>query len=105
MSDVASPPATGVWWDPEATYASVLLQLRLAGGDVDETRLRGLIPAAGAYIDNYLDRETVVEGPPPPPLLQEALERKTITLYHGIDLDPAELEWLTSPHKQRTAIA
>lgn len=95
-----------VWWDPTETLANVLAQLRLYSNDVDEDRLAGLIPAAGEHIDNYLDRETPVEGPPPAPSLQAELERITIALYHGVDDDPIGRDvGLLTLHKQRWAVA
>lgn len=93
MSDVdlhPSPPAQGVWWDPAATLAAVLAQLRLTGTDIDENRLEALIPAAGRHINDYLDREADI-SPPALPTLQAALERVTIALYYGIVGDPIDV--------------
>ena len=65
-----------------------------------------MIPAAGLEIDNWLDREEVVDGPPPPPNLQAALEAVTIARYHGIEPDPVGvLAALVVPQKQRWAVA
>ena len=82
MSDVA-PPATGVWYDLSATVAAVLATLRLQGGDVDTARIQAIVPAAARSIDNELDRTVVLDGPPPDPLIQYELERRTINLYQA----------------------
>ncbi len=81
MTDIATPPATGEWYDPDATLAAVLHVLRLQGGDIDAAAIRALIPVAGIAIDNYVDDDWVIDGPPPAPDFQYALERYTIELY------------------------
>ena len=53
---VPSPPAQTVWWDPAATFASIMNTLRLQQIDVDADKLKALIPAAGEQINDYLDR-------------------------------------------------
>ena len=115
MSDVA-PPATGVWYDLSATVAAVLATLRLQGGDIDTARIESIIPAAARSIDDELDRETVLDGPPPDPLIQYELERRTINLYRA-DIPITAINtfqsWLPesgSPHilaahKQRWGVA
>ena len=66
-----------------ATVAAVLATLRLQGGDVDTVRIQAIVPAAARSIDNELDRITVLDGPPPDPLIQYELERRTINLYQA----------------------
>jgi hypothetical protein len=117
-----TPPATGVWWDPDETFAAVMQILRLPEtGDVDEDRVKALIPAAGALIDYFVDRETIITGPPPPPTVQTALELITVDLYRRpqtapiiagdvaalyATLDPAAPYWaMLLPFKARWGLA
>ena len=86
-----------VWYDPDVTLAAVLAELRLAGGDVDEERLRALIPTAAADIDDYLDRVDPTDGPPPDPLLQEGLQIVVIDMYRDQPAGAAELAGLAVP--------
>ena len=81
MSDIASPPATGDWFDVDVTAASVFQILRLQGGDVDAERIRLLVPGAANRIDVYCDRVEVLRGPPPDPQIQHALEQLTLQRY------------------------
>ena len=81
MSEIASPPATGPWYDLDATTSAVLAILRLQGGDVDTARIRAIIPAAANRIDVYADRATVFDGPPPAAHIQSALEQLTVQRY------------------------
>lgn len=94
MTDIAPPPATGIWYDLDVTASNVLHQLRLQGGDVDATRIRNLIPEAALSIDQYVDGTTVIDGPPPAPDFQGTLERYTIELYRS---DPSGEFMTTSP--------
>jgi hypothetical protein len=82
LSDVPAP-ATGVWYDIDVTVGSVLAALRLTISDIDEPRVRALVPSAAGLIDGFLDREVVLEGPPPHPTVQAVLEELVIVLYHG----------------------
>lgn len=83
MTDVVStPPDQTVWWDPAVTETNVLARLRLAGSDIDAAQVRQAIPAAGTAINHELDRDVPLQGPPPDPALQEALEVATIDVYH-----------------------
>lgn len=70
------------WYDPTVTEANVLAQLRLSSASADAVLIRAKIPAAAKAIEQYLDRLTSLEGPPPDPALQEVLEGVTIRLYH-----------------------
>lgn len=81
MTDIASPPATGVWYDLDATTSAVLAILRLQGGDVDTARIRAIIPGAALRIDVYVDRVVVIDGPPPEADYQYALEQLTVQRY------------------------
>lgn len=114
-----SPPDDAAWWDQGATLAAVLHQLRLQSGDVDDTRVSALIPAAGYLINTYLDRCDAAPGPPANPVLQEALQRQTIVLYGRQDptstfvpapspsptgLDP-EVQAMIEPFRQRVGAA
>jgi hypothetical protein len=81
VTDIASPPATGVWYDLDATVAAVLAILRLQGGDVDTTRIRAIIPGAALRIDVYVDRAVIIDGPPPGADYQYALEQLTVQRY------------------------
>lgn len=69
-----------VWWDPAATLAAVLWQLRLGGGDIDAERIADCIPPAGRAITAYIDPSVPLPGPPTS--LQSALEAVTIAIYH-----------------------
>lgn len=71
-----------VWWDPAETLASVLWTLRLHDGDVDEEAVAALIPAAACKVQDYIDPIETINGPPPIPAIQAALEATTIALYH-----------------------
>lgn len=50
------PPAQGDWYDLDTVVADVLARLRLQENDVDEPRIRELVPVAAMQINNYLDR-------------------------------------------------
>jgi len=81
MSDIATPPATGTWFDVDVTASAVFQILRLQGGDIDENRIRAIIPGAANRIDVYCDRAIVLDGPPPAPHIQHALEQLTLLRY------------------------
>ena len=83
MSDV-SPPATGEWYDVDATVESCLAQLRLQGGDIDEPRLRAIVPGAAYKVDVKIDAVMVLDGPPPDPEIQHALEQLTLLRYRQL---------------------
>ena len=51
-----SPPAQGAWYDLDTVVADVLARLRLTGTDVDEPRIRALVPSAAVLINAELDR-------------------------------------------------
>jgi len=76
-------PDDAAWWDSATTRDAVLHRLRLQSGDIDDTRVSALIPAAGFWINDFLDRCDAAPGPPPNPLLQEALIIATINLYNN----------------------
>ena len=82
---ISPPPATGDWYDVEATTDAVLSQLRLEVADIDEPRIRALVPAAAFHIDAYLDRVTPLTGPPPDPAIEAVLQQVTIELYRRKD--------------------
>ena len=117
MSDVVAPPATGEWWDPAATLSAVLHTLRLQGGDVDTIRLQAIIPAAARSIELDVDRVEPLDGPPPEPLIQYELERRTIVMYQAdipvAAIVPGAPSWLPdggsrdviSKHRQRRGVA
>ena len=81
MSDIASPPATGAWFDVAVTAAAVMHILRLQGGDIDEARIEALVPGAANRIDVYVDRTVVLDGPPPADHIQHALEQLVLLRY------------------------
>lgn len=109
------PPDDAAWWDATVTRDAVLHQLRLQSGDVDDSRLSVLIPAAGYAINTYLDCVDAPAGPPPNPLLQAALELATIKLYGrqepvaSIEFATSDLladvRWMLAPFKQRIGVA
>lgn len=55
-SYTVSPPAQGDWYDLDTVVADVLARLRLQSTDVDEPRIRALVPAAAVQINDELDR-------------------------------------------------
>ena len=61
--------------------AAVLAILRLAGGDIDEPRLRALVPTAAARIEKWLDRVDPMPDTVDEPLLQEGLQLVTLEMY------------------------
>jgi hypothetical protein len=81
-----APPLQDTWWVPADVLADVLATLRLSSGDVDESRLEALIPAAAAMINAYLDRPTG-DGLAPweEAIAVPALEQVTIELYRTKD--------------------
>lgn len=87
-----SPPASAVWYDLTTVVTAVLAQLRLNDTDVDATLLATLVPAAANLIDAYVDRETPLPGPPPPPVLQHVLEQVTVELYRNKDVPPVSVD-------------
>ena len=116
MSDIASPPATGDWFDVDATASAVFQILRLQGGDVDAERIRLLVPGAANRIDVYCDRESVLLGPPPDPQVQHALEQLVLSrylraypaqggVYQIIDDDTQILDRLIPGERQRWGVA
>jgi hypothetical protein len=74
-------PDDAAWWDSSTTRDAALHRLRLQSGDIDDTRVSALIPAAGYLINDFLDRCDAAPGPPPNPVLQEALIIVTVNLY------------------------
>ena len=70
------------WYDPAATQANVLATLRLGPTSADAALIAAKVPAAAKAIEQHLDRQTPLDGPPPDPALQEVLEGVTIKLYH-----------------------
>jgi hypothetical protein len=67
-------------------------------GDVDESRITSLIPAAGFLIDNYVDRCEPLPGPPADPVLQGVLEQVTVELYRRKDAPPSSSsDWSSGP--------
>jgi len=70
-----------VWYDLEETVAAVLAILRLAGGDIDEPRLRALVPAAAARIERWAMRTALMPDTSTDPLLQEGLQLVTLEMY------------------------
>lgn len=76
-----APPDDAAWWDAASTRDTVLHRLRLQSGDIDDTRVSSLIPVAGWLINNYIDACDAPPGPPPNPVLQEALIVATVNLY------------------------
>jgi hypothetical protein len=89
MTDI-TPPASADWYDLTATVDAVLAVLRLSEGDIDEARIAALVPVAAGNIDAKVDRDTPLEGPPPSPWAQTALELETVALYRAqtADIDP-----------------
>lgn len=79
-----TPPDETEWWDLETTTANVLAQLRFESTDVDVGRITMLVPAAGALVNQFLDRHTVLPTPVPTPV-QTSLEQVTIELYRRKD--------------------
>jgi len=70
-----------MWFDLEETVAAVLAILRLTGQDVDEPRLRALVPTAAARIEKWLDRSDPMPDASTEPLLQEGLQLVTLEMY------------------------
>lgn len=70
-----------MWYDLDATVAAVLAILRLAGGDVDEPRIKALVPAAADAIERRSDRVTPMPHTSVTPMLQEALQIVTLEMY------------------------
>lgn len=120
------PPAHGYWYDLESTVTSVLAKLRLLNTDIDEPRIRELVPVAATMIDNELDRvnpmTNVSAAPPvsaawssvsawsgPTPTIIQALIQLTVDLYVGVvSMDDGSLGTaggLVAPHKSRFGIA
>lgn len=50
------PPAQGDWYDLDTVVADVLARLRVGQTDVDEPRIRSLVPAAAVLLNDELDR-------------------------------------------------
>jgi hypothetical protein len=118
---VTAPDAT-TWWDPAATTAAALDQLRLGGSDVDAARVADLVEPAGQRINNYLDRVDPVQSPAPGPLVY-AVAQVVVELYRNKDapttsadgfmmpawrpgaIDPlAGVRTLIDPYRQRRGI-
>ncbi len=70
-----------MWFDLDATVAEVLHVLRLAGGDIDEPRIRSLVPRAALMIERRYPRLDVWPDAVDEPDLQEGLNIVTIELY------------------------
>lgn len=91
---VTAPDQT-VWWDAPAVAASALAVLRLDETDVDADRVAGLVPAAGAQVNNYLDRTAADPVPTPPPDdLADALVQVVVELYRRKDAPPSSVDAL-----------
>jgi hypothetical protein len=84
-----------MWFDLEETVAAVLAILRLAGGDIDEPRLRALVPTAADAIEKRCDRIDPMPNTSDEPMLQEALQLVTLEMYRQ-PASVAQLVGLTS---------
>jgi hypothetical protein len=81
-----SPPLQDISWvDVEETTGNVLEILRLDAADSDEPRVRTDVCTAAAAMMDFLDRTTPLPGPPPPWVLQYAVEQFAIELYRRKD--------------------
>ena len=85
-----------MWYDLEETVAAVLAILRLAGNDIDEPRLRALVPAAAAAIEKRCDRIDPMPDTLTEPMLQEALQLVTLEMYRQ-PASVAQLVGLSGP--------
>lgn len=94
MTAPTAPDQT-VWWDTPATLARALDVLRLDSGDVDAGRVATLVLAAGARINDVLDRcpDNPVPVPPPAPLA-DAIVQVTVELYRNKDAPPSSIDGL-----------
>lgn len=84
MSNTYAPvaPVQSDWWNVDATLAAVLAKLRLGTTDIDENRLRALVPAAGYKINAYLDLTVAPSAVGAhTEALQDALEQLVIAMY------------------------
>lgn len=103
MSDVVvDPPTLTAWWDVASTAAAVLARLRLSTDDLDEARIKSLVPAAGVLIDQYIDSTTAIAAAP---ALTDAIVEVTAAMYRD-EPDPfgsvrAQLE----PFRRRWGVA
>lgn len=90
-----APPDQTVWWDPAAVTAAALAVLRLTAGDVDADRVAALVPAAGARINDVLDRDAdnPVPTPAPAPLV-DAIVHVVVELYRAKDAPPSSVDGL-----------
>lgn len=97
MTDAAAPapPDQTVWWDEPATVAAVLDVLRLDEADPDAARVVGLVAAAGARINDVLDRVDPLPSPPPAPLAN-AIVTVTVELYRAKDAPPSSIDGLVA---------
>jgi hypothetical protein len=101
---IVAPPAQGTWYNLGQVVTKVLNQLRLAGTDVDKTRIEQLVPVAAGLINGELDRvnpltPVVAKDQPDTmvtPGILEALERLTIELYARGKVDTPGGTLLTS---------
>lgn len=75
----APAPDQTVWWNSTLVTASVIAELRLQSGDVDEGRITTLVDVAGEMINDYLDRECPMSAPTPS--MVNALVALTCELY------------------------
>ena len=93
---VTAPDDT-VWLDAAAVTDAVLDVLRLAGDDVDADRIADLVPAAGARINDYLDRPDTdpVPAPPPAPLV-DAINQVVLELYQRKSAPPSSVDALVA---------
>lgn len=73
-----------LWYDLATTKANVLAALRLGASDIDVTRIDQAIPTAAAAIEQEVDREDPLPGPPPPPDLQYVLDSVAVGAYHAL---------------------
>ncbi len=70
-----------MWYDPDETVAAVLAILRLVGGDIDEPRIRVLVPTAAARIETWAQRTNPMPSTVDDPLLREGLQLVTLEMY------------------------
>lgn len=86
---VLPPPVPPIddesWVDAATTYENVLRSLRLEADDPDAQVVMAAMTAAVSVINQWLDRDVVLPGPPPPAPVQQALEQLTIELYRRKD--------------------
>lgn len=93
----AEPPVQTEWWDPDEVAGRVLVVLGLDADDPLADRIDELIPAAGARINDYLDRradDPVPAAPAAPPVLVDSLVQVVVELYRRKDAPPSSVDGL-----------